>query len=87
MIRVVYGSRFLNSLRKLPPDIQRKTAKLIAVLQNNPFDPVLHTKKLTGQLAGFLSFRVTRDYRVIFNFLDVQTIQLIKAANRKDIYR
>jgi mRNA-degrading endonuclease RelE of RelBE toxin-antitoxin system len=87
MIRIVYGSIFLKSLSKLPLNIQKRTAKLLAVLQKNPFDPLLHTKKLSGKLAGFLSFRVTRNYRIVFKFTDSTTIQLIKAADRKDIYR
>ena len=87
MIQVVYGSGFLKSLKTLPADIQRKVANQISVLQSNPFHPQLHTKKLTGPLAGFLSFRVTRDYRVIFEFLGPETVQLIRAADRKDIYR
>ena len=57
------------------------------ILQNNPFHPLLHTKKLTGQLAGFFSFRITRDYRVIFEFSDPDTLRLIRAADRKEIYR
>ncbi|PIR97184.1 MAG: hypothetical protein COT91_02725 [Candidatus Doudnabacteria bacterium CG10_big_fil_rev_8_21_14_0_10_41_10] len=87
MIKVTYNKSFLKSLKKLPPAIQKKTAVLLETLQGNPFHPLLHTKKLSGPLAGFLSFRVTRDYRVVFRFLDPETIQLITAANRKDIYR
>lgn len=60
MTGLVYSNGFLKSLQKLPADIQRKAAELLATLQTNPFHPLLHTKKLTGRLAGFLSFRITR---------------------------
>lgn len=86
MIRLVYGDSFLKSLKKLPPDQQRKTAQLLETVKIGPFQPLLHTKKLTGKLTGFLSFRITRDYRVIFRFLDPETIQLLRAMHRKDIY-
>ena len=62
-------------------------ASLISLLQENPFHSRLHTKRLSGPLAGFLSFRISRDWRVVFQFLDTHTIKLLRAANRKDIYR
>lgn len=87
MIRIVYSKNFLKSAKRLTPDVKRKLAKLLEFLQVNPFHPLLHTKHLTGRLSGFLSFRITRDYRVIFRFLGAETVHLIRAADRKDIYR
>lgn len=87
MIRVVYGVTFLKSARKLPKKLKIKLAELVTHLQNNPFDSSLHTKYLSGQLAGLLSFRITRDWRVIFRFIEPDLIQLIEVANRKNIYR
>ncbi len=86
-MQLVYSAGFLKSLSRFPDKIQKKTASLLMILQNNPFHPLLHTKKLTGALAGFFSFRITRDYRIIFEFADPNTIRLIRAANRKEIYR
>ena len=87
MVRIVYGNIFLKSSRKLPRKLKTKLADLIANLQNNPFDRVLHTQYLSGQLAGLLSFRITRDWRVVFKFIEPDLIQLVEIANRKDIYR
>ena len=42
---------------------------------------------LKGKLAGFYSFRLTREWRVIFLFQDEETIHLIKVGNRKEIYK
>ncbi|MBI2459523.1 MAG: type II toxin-antitoxin system RelE/ParE family toxin [Parcubacteria group bacterium] len=52
-----------------------------------PFHPLLHAKRLSGKLAGLLSFRITRDWRVIFQFNDPETIQLLRVKHRKDVYR
>lgn len=87
MIRIVYHANFLKSSAHLPQAQQQKLAKLIGVFQENPFHSLLHTKRLTKELAGFLSFRITRDWRVIFQFLDADTIQLLRVRNRKDAYR
>ena len=87
MITLVYHPAFAKSAQRLPTGQQRKLADLLVTLRENPFHPYLHTKRLSGSLAGYLSFRITMDWRVIFRFLDTSTIQLLRVAHRKDIYR
>ena len=87
MIKIVYTKIFLKSARRLPPKIQEKLSKLLSFLEENPFNRLLHTKHLTGELAGFFSFRITRDWRVVFQFLEPGVIKLIDVSHRKDIYK
>lgn len=86
-MKIIYGPSFLKSAKRLPTKIQTKLDYLTILLAENLYHPLLHTKPLSGNLSGFYSFRITRDWRVIFNFLDPETIQLLRVANRKDIYR
>jgi len=87
MVQLIYSRHFLKSVKKLPIPIQEKLATKLELLQRNPFHPILHTKPLTGRLFGFYSFRITRDWRVILQFLAPEVIQLIEVGHRKDIYR
>ncbi len=87
MIQVIYSKNFLKSAKKLPADHQKKLASLIERLQKNIYHPLLHTKQLTGALAGLLSFRITRDWRVIFKFVNSETVQLLRVKHRKEAYR
>ena len=87
MITLVYGNHFLKSVKKLPKEQQKKLAELLEIIQENPFYSKLHTKSLSGQLSGLYSFRITRDWRVIFQFISPDTIQLIEIGHRKDIYQ
>jgi len=87
MVHVVYSRHFLKSARVLPKAQQRKLAILLEKMAQNPYDPVLHTKHLSEPLIGLLSFRVTREWRVMFRFRDESTIELIEVAHRRDIYR
>lgn len=82
-----YSDRFLKNARDLPKIQKRKLARLLEILQGNPYHPLLHTKPLAGELAGLYSFRITRDWRVIFRFESPTEIVLIDVGNRKDIYR
>lgn len=87
MIKITYGNPFIKSAKKLPVELQKKLAFLIETLSVNPFQPRLRAKPLTGALTGFYSFRITREYRVIFQFIQADEIKLIKVGHRKDIYR
>jgi len=86
-MKFVYSKGFLKSAKNLPKAQQYKLSKLLELLKENPYHHFLHTKYLTGELSGYLSFRITRDWRVIFRFLDPDTIQLLRVKHRKDIYR
>lgn len=87
MIELLYSKQFLKSSKKLPKVQQIKLAKLLELLQIEPYSALLHTKPLSGQLTGYYSFRITREYRVIFQFISPTEIKLIETAHRKEIYR
>jgi addiction module RelE/StbE family toxin len=87
MVRVLYTDRFLRSARSLPAAQQTKLAAQLESLRDNPFHRTLHTKALSGQLSGLYSFRITRDWRVIFQFLSSDTVSLVDVGHRRDIYR
>jgi addiction module RelE/StbE family toxin len=87
MIDIVFHREFIKDARRLPKAQQRKLAYLIECLRENPYNPLLHTKHLAAPLIGLLSFRITRDWRVMFRFLDERTIQLTQVEHRRDIYR
>ncbi len=87
MIRISYGEPFLKSARKLPKPQQKKLASLLELLQTNPFHSKLHTKPLKAELSGFYSFRITRNWRVIFQFLSAHEIQIVDVGHRKEIYQ
>ncbi|MDO8183932.1 MAG: hypothetical protein Q7T49_03045 [bacterium] len=87
MITVVYDHLFTKQVTKLELRLQRKLATLLKMLAHNPYDSRLHTKHLTEPLAGIISFRITRDWRVTFHFTSPTTIHLLEVKHRKDIYR
>ena len=86
-MQIFYDKNFLKAVSALPKNIQIKLAKLLEILRQNPFHALLHTKHLSEKLTGFLSFRITREWRVTFYFKDAESIHLINVAHRRDIYR
>jgi addiction module RelE/StbE family toxin len=86
-MKIRYDAHFLKEAQRFPKKTQVKLADLLAVLEQDPKSPLLHTKALSGKLVGLFSFRITRDWRVIFRFVDHDTIFLLAAKHRKDIYQ
>lgn len=84
---IIYEEDFRKDIRRLPKKEQNKLGALIEILRHNPFDPLLHTKRLGPPLHGALSFRITRDYRAGFEFSASYTIKLLIADTRGNIYK
>ena len=85
-MEIIKTSDFNLSLGNLPNDVQR-----LYIIQEKRFkddwrDPRLHTKKLKGETAAF-SFRITREYRVLFMFVASETALFVTIGHRKDVYR
>ena len=85
-MKVVYADEFRKQFEKLPLDIQRLYYKQEARFEKNWQDPRLHIKKLSGHPLPF-SFRITRRYRVLFTFVDIDTALFATIGHRRDTYR
>jgi len=83
---VIYDQKFLKELEKTPSEVQNKTDTLLESLKDEPFHPLLHTKKLKGPLYGPYSFRVL-EYRIIFEVKKPDIVCLLAIRHRKDVYK
>lgn len=87
MATVQFAPHFLRQAKQLPMPIKSVLKEQIRRLQENPGDVRLHVKALHGKLSGLFSFRITRNYRVIYK-IDAGTIYILLAVDdRKDVYR
>lgn len=69
MILIGYTPEFFRRLKKLPPDIQEKAFKRIALFRERKNHRNLEVHKLHGIYAGCFSFSVDFRYRVIFEWV------------------
>ena len=60
--------------RKLPVDIQNVARRKLRMINNSQnisdlrIPPANHLEKLSGNLAGFYSIRINKQWRIIFKF-------------------
>lgn len=86
-MRLTFTRRFRKAAHKLPHNTQIRLVKLLETFAENPSHPQLHTKKLSPPLGDYHSFRVGRDFRVLFRIENNSEITLVTIAHRKDVYR
>lgn len=84
MITIIETGDFSKKLDKLPENILKIYHKHKRIFSLNWLDARLHTKKLIG--SEDYSFRITRNYRVIFYFYEDETVVFVDIGHRKDIY-
>ena len=85
-MKIVYADEFKREFRKLPLFVQRLYKIQEERFRSNWRDPRLHLKQLRGINSPF-SFRVTRNWRVLFIFVKEDTVLFATIGNRKDVYR
>lgn len=87
MITIKFSSRFPRALKKCSDEIAPLLDESIALFLRNPNDPRLHSKPLTGTLKGYWSFRVGRNFRVLYQQLSRDLYLFYDIDDRKDVYK
>lgn len=67
--QIHYTSTFRKAYRKLPTQIQDAVDRKDMFFRKNPFHQSLRTHKLHAPFQGLWSFWVTRNYRILFEFV------------------
>ncbi|MBI2444324.1 MAG: type II toxin-antitoxin system mRNA interferase toxin, RelE/StbE family [Candidatus Magasanikbacteria bacterium] len=83
-MRIDRSSRFKRSYQKLPSPIKNSFDERIGLFFKNPFDPVLRTHKLHGNLDSYYAFCLRDGYRVLFEFADRDSILLVNIGGHDD---
>ncbi len=86
MKRLLYAREFTKSFSRLPASVKKSYKELEKLLAQDHTHPRLHLKKLKGEKFVF-SFRITREYRALFTFIDDTSILLLTIGHRKDVYK
>ena len=87
MKEVFYTPEFQKRYRELPSSIQKKAERRERFFRQNPFHPSLKTEKLKPKEKEYWSFRIDRDYRIIFRFRNGNKIIFITCGHHNWIYR
>ncbi|MFH1769527.1 MAG: type II toxin-antitoxin system mRNA interferase toxin, RelE/StbE family [Parcubacteria group bacterium] len=84
-MKILYLPRFAREYKKLPENIKKLAEKRETNFRKNPFNSILKTHKLHGELSEFWSFSINWEYRIIFDFADENTVRFYRIGTH-DLY-
>lgn len=82
---VYYSSQFKKSIKKHRA-FKKQIEKRINIFLSDPFNPIIKTHKLTGKLSSYWSFSVDYHVRILFEFIDEETVGFIDIGTH-EIYK
>ena len=86
MINVIYTKDFYKSLKKKDKFIQEKARERIRLFREDPFNFLLKNHALTGEYENIRSFNVTGDYRILFHYLNKNTVVFSDIGTHPELY-
>jgi len=87
MTEIYYTEEFRRRYSELPTYIQKKAERRERVFRENPFHPSLKTEKLQPFEKEYWSFRVDRNYRIIFRFGEANRVYFVTCGHHQWVYR
>jgi Txe/YoeB family toxin of Txe-Axe toxin-antitoxin module len=87
MTDIYYTEEFSRRYRELPIPVQKKAERREKLFRQNPFHPSLKTEKLQPLGKEYWSFRVDRNYRIIFRFGEANEVYFVTCGHHQWIYR
>lgn len=82
---IYYSSQFKKSIKRYK-FLRYQIEKKISLFIEDPFKPILKTHKLSGKLNTYWSFSVNYHVRILFEFIDNETVGLIDIGTH-EIYK
>lgn len=81
-----FSDKFYDFVEELPIDVKRRLKKVMELLSSDPKHPSLRIEKLEGT-GGIYSGRVTKEYRLTFEFKEGGVIFLRVVGKHDVVYR
>jgi len=85
-MEIRYTKKFEREYKSIDHNLKLKAKIREALFRKNPFNKILKTHKLCGELADFWSFSIDFKNRIIFEFINDKTV-IFHSIGNHDIYR
>lgn len=83
---IIFSRSYLKAFSKLSINVRKLVLKKERGFRENCFDSKLKTHKLSGSLEGYYAYSVNYKYRVLFRFINKETVFFID-IDTHDIYK
>ena len=83
---ITYAPKFLRQLKKLEPTLREEVKDKLGVFQDRSSHMLLKVHKLHGELSDCWAFSVNYKYRIVFEYISGNEINLL-AIDDHDVYK
>lgn len=87
MFEIIVTHEFIKQFQALPIVIKKKAVKQEKLFRQNPFYSSLRTEKLEPKGKQYWSFRIDKEYRVIFKFIGFNKVIFATVGHHHWIYK
>ena len=86
MLTIQYAPTFVRMYKGLEPDLKTEIKEKISVFQDTQNHSKLKVHKLKGKLENTYSFSVNFKMRVVFEYEDKKTVNLLYVGGHEQVY-
>ena len=87
MINIITTKDYDKSFKKKDKFTQQKALKRIRLFREDPFNALLNNHALAGEYKNRRSFNVTGDYRILFYYIDENTVVFSEIGTHPELYK
>ena len=85
-MRIVFQKSFEKRYKKLPNKIKQKVQEKNILFGKDPYNPILNNHALHGKYVGYRSISVTGNLRIVYKFLDKNTVLFVEINTHNNLY-
>jgi mRNA-degrading endonuclease YafQ of YafQ-DinJ toxin-antitoxin module len=90
MYKVYFTKKYEKTIKKFlkkHPNLKGTYTKTIKILKDNPYHPSLRLHKLQGNLKEYFSISLDLEYRIILDFVIIESeIYLLDIGSHDEVY-
>ncbi len=85
-MKVFFHKNFVKKYKKLGPSEKKRVKERRNLFFKDPYHPLLYNHALHGAYMGYRSISVTGDMRIIYKFLDKDSVLFADIGSHSELY-
>lgn len=86
-MRYYLSKKFKRNLDKLSGSVKRQFVERRKLFESEPYHYLLNNHALTGQYSDCRSLNINGDVRIIFYYIDDNTVHLVDIGTHSQLYK
>lgn len=85
-MKIIFHKNFEKQYKKLSDKIKQKVKEKNIIFEKDHYDSALNNHALHGKYMGYRSISVTGNIRIVYKFLDKNTILFAEIGTHSELY-